>query len=273
MAFATVLELNKNVKAISEIVLKIVKDQEILLLPKPSAFNFQPGTQTQTIEAAAGDGVMAPVGIYDTRREPRLELSFPTVQLELFATQFDRRLQESTAIAVNVPMSFKVRSDGSGGGMFPAAVTDDQIQFSVVEDQETLASVKANELTLPLSKLPYADWSTWKSTATLSFAVGANGELVFSDDLLGAEGIVEFQQIPLDVTEFASDTIGLIEISTILVDSDNKINLFSMESAQIDKASANLQVGSGTSLSIIGLASAGNCEGFNLRYTGKKVSC
>jgi hypothetical protein len=259
--------LNRSFKGISELSITRLNDNVTYSFPSPSNFTLNPtiGEKIQMIRNAVGEKDFG--SSYTISKSAELTVTYDYMSSELVSFRLGNQLATGT-FATAIPRQILATN-----ALVPADVLGG-LYFGVVADAVTSGSIVKAGISTALTQQPFA---TFSSATLNSFAIGANGAVKISDNLVTAGQIITLV-IPITglVGAGISDLlVGPVAIRAKLVDSLNQLTLFEAKNASINLGSANFSFdGEGSSELAFRLAPIpGACSSFNLINLGITVNC
>lgn len=152
--------------------------ERVLVLPNASEVSFDQGIELEEVMAASPLGEMTLVDIYPKARNPKITLKFPKKTPEILGMKMGYAFEETTNMpAIIARNGIKVTGD------IPASLAGYE-GFGIAADVvgAEASYLDENQTSVPLTQV---DFATAMGSSTLSFAVGLNGAMKFSSDLLG----------------------------------------------------------------------------------------
>ena len=202
---------------------------------------------------------------YVVGRDYNLNISYSVQNPELLAFKIGTYFEENTR-DVYFQKTYTVRKD-----TYPA-YTAGQFGFGIEADADAIGSYLVNHVSTPLTQQPYA---TFTAATANSFAVGANGALKFSTNLVTANQTVSIR-IPYTLTglSIGETIVGEHSISAILITKENEVVLFTAFSAKPDLSNGTIDPSAeGLEIPMFVKTPPGECLAYDLLYTGLKVQC
>lgn len=203
--------------------------------PVPSGSTVNLSAQQQELTESNCRAVIQNVFRSTSQQDYTLELQYGYKLPDLIATALGRRIENATNVdslwgmgAITVPdvasPSYAAVSSGTWG-------------FGIVEDAPGDASY-LNEDGVSI-KLTQQAFAAFVPTTPLSFAIGANGALKFSEDLRGRRFSVD--QVAIQIAEMyrLGGALGELAISLYLINNDFKLVRWDFPSATINPQSIN----------------------------------
>lgn len=266
---------NRSFKSIAAVNMVRLGDGVLMNFPNPTGLTIQEGIEQKEVEGVSETGERVRLYSYPRARKPTAVVSFMHLQPELLALRMGNQLEEASVTA-SVPIKVWVQKAEY------AAKAAGQKGYGVAEDVNLgvagapVGSVTRGELSVVLTQAAWANYSSWR-TNPLTFAIGANGALRFSDDLVTASDVVS---INFPVTEtmarISDELAGSFKVDALLVDSTNSVHYLSIFNATIDLANASLDAAADTvELNLFLNTPPGSCRAWNLYSpkTNKGVAC
>jgi hypothetical protein len=240
--------------------------QRALVLPNASEVSFDQGIELEEVMAASPLGEMTLVDIYPKQRNPKITLKFPKKTPETLGMKMGYAFEQAT----DLPVIF-ARNGIKVVGDFPASVTGYE-GFGIVADVPGAEAsyLDENQISVPLTQVNYA---TSITASTLSFAVGANGALKFSPDLLGE--YVSWR-IPATITEGMTLTeaaFSRFALTLVSVQRDLKIVCFEFPEV-ISPGDGEISFNDDTiDIELRMVYDGSNCLPFRVKYLGQARKC
>jgi hypothetical protein len=264
----TIQALNKSYKGVSQISLTRLDDNVTFAFPSPETFSISSNIEEKIQMTRNEFGEKVRGGTFKMGEMPELSISYGYVQPEMIAFRLGQRLAEGTVdteIPRQVIAADSIPADATGG-----------LYFGIAADPATaIASIIVDSISVPLTRQPFA---TFAPATPLSYAVGANGALLFSTDLVAAKESVTLV-LPITGATVASISdllVGPLAIKAKLVDSTNGVTLISIPNATVNLSGANFSFGSDEN-SEIGFyvnSTPGACRSWDLYVlSGVTVQC
>jgi hypothetical protein len=220
--------LQRKFKGISNLVIRDTTNDKTYNWIRPAGFNLQDGVQVvkQSTKNVAGETVVT--NIYTSGRDTMLTVSYQAAYAELYYMMLGYQSETATKTLpigqlIKVPTTGVISAVASG--LFGYQIAVDAVSKAAKTDPTGSYSVE-------LTQDDYADHATWKTTDD-KFGVGANGELVFSNNLQGDYVTVSVPASVTGVTQ-GNTPIGELEITCTLVESNNTVHLLHIPSAIVN---------------------------------------
>lgn len=263
----TIQILNQSFKGISTLAITRLTDNVVYNWPSPATFNVASNIEEKIQMTRNELGEKARAGTYKMGEMPELTISYEYLQPEMIAYRLGNQLASGN-FSTSIPRQVRVIAED-----VPAdAVTG--IYGALTLDAEAIASVTRNSVSVPLTRV---DTASFVNTAEDTFAVGAEGALKFSANLVAANEIVTIVTpvSNLAATHISDLLVGPISVKAKLVTSRNTVTLFEAPNASVNLAGANFDFG-GEGTSEIGLYLnnvPGTCRAWNMYNTPLVIQC
>jgi hypothetical protein len=182
-------------KSIVYAVIKDLTTGMLLVLPPPSGGQFETGIELTAIEAVNCEGITSTVKRFQAKQDPKVSLTFGAKTPDVVCLALGRKLQANASGTSQMDASsFQVPSDG----LVPA-VTTGTMGFGIAANAVATASWQnAEGVSEALVQDPtFATFDPAAVGSTKKFAIGANGEMKFGNELRGRRISME---IPYSIT-------------------------------------------------------------------------
>lgn len=229
-------QLYKTVQGITDASIK-TETGKLLVLPTAAGSVFNPGQEIQEVEATSRLGEKVIVDTYNLARKPTIQLDWQQKNLQLMSLrlglEFEQVATANTAKVVSngsliTKNSYSAAADGYEGNGMPADQAG-SVAY-VLEESGT---------TTELVRQPYASFNP---ATPLSFAQGANGARMFSNDLINKYVAYEFPHALSNVLQLSETPIGNLSLTLMTIMSDRSILQFNFPSVSVklDEGDINL---------------------------------
>ncbi|KYC42098.1 hypothetical protein WA1_19045 [Scytonema hofmannii PCC 7110] len=212
-------QLYNGIKQNTDVVLEDLETPgRILVIPNASEVSYDPGIELEEVMASTPLGVMQIVDVYPKSQNPVVNLTFPKKTPEILGMKMGLKMATEASMSSFVARNgFKVE-----GTSYPAATTGYE-GFGITADIEGAIASYLDEdgISVPLTQGTFATFST--GSPTLSFAVGLNGAMKFSDDLIGK--YVSWR-IPVTITDglyLSEAAFNRFKMNLVFVQNDLRI--------------------------------------------------
>lgn len=260
----TVAINNRTYFGISALSITRTRDGVIYNFPTPDTFVVSPNVQQKVQNGRNAQGQATRLRSYKAGEFPELSISYAVMRPELISFQVGNELVGGSYLTAIPKLLLVTQST------YPAAAVGFVGKGIVVNAVTKASSVKGN-LSVPLSQVPYV--SGTPLTGPLTFSVGVDGALIFSDDVIGQ---VVSMVIPctLLANSWSDLILGDHSINAAMVDTENQVTFFNaplmtpnLEGTQINPSAE------GTELKFFLNTPPGACRAFNIYETELKVAC
>lgn len=260
---------NRTFVGIAYLTLERLSDGVILTWPAPQNFVLNPGIEQ--VEQMGRDALGREVrtNTYVRAVKPELTVSYQYLQPEMIGYMVGEELISGT-FDTSYPKLLTVTS-----ATF-AADTTGGILNGISADIDAKASViREGSISTLLTRQPFATFTGTSPANDDSFAIGANGALKFSDNLVTNSDVVALL-IPVSVTgtKISDVLVGEHRVYATLVDTQNQVVLFEAYNVEPNLNGRTINFGESSSeFSFYVNNPPGGCRAWNLVDTGKSVAC
>lgn len=264
----TVSVNNRTFIAVSNLVMIRDRDKTVLNLPSPTTFQLNTGIEQiqQTSKDGLGREVLA--RNYIRAVKPTLSITYAHINPELIQFSFGQEFASGTA-TTRYPRLLQVTKanyTAAAAGFFGNGI--------VADPALAYASVTVGDFSTALTREAYT--GTGALTGTKKFAIGANGALQFSQDLVDAQEVISLS-VPYSITganKLSDIILGSHSLTAAMVDTENKVTIFEAYSIKPNLSNSQIDFGSGNLAINFDLFSPpGSCSAYSVVATGLKVNC
>lgn len=259
---------------ISNLLLQRQSDGVIFSWPQPETFVLNTGIAEQVQMGRDSLGRKVRSNTYVSEEMPELTINYQYVSGELVSFQVGKRMALGT-FATMVPRSLVVRQ-----ASYPAAAVGflfDGVLATETEAAGVLAGASAsytdeNGISTALTRQPFA---TFAGATVDSFAVGDDGALKFSDDIVAEQRLVTLL-IPASIAgaKISETLVGPMRLYATLVDTNNKVSIFEAPNVSANLSGRSVSFGEGSlELAMYLNFLPGTCSSWSLIETPLKVAC
>jgi hypothetical protein len=240
----------------------------VLVLPGVSEIskNFNIEVATQSVMTPGGGGVRRTVYVDTVAEDPQFTFTFPAVVPELLAMRYGRALTTETSVERYITNS---NLSVTGSGIYNASTTG-QLGYSVAVDAESEASYLDGEISVALTQEAFATFDP--AVDTLAFAVGANGALKFSNDLIGKVVGYRIPATYTSVTGLGEDKFDNFSVNIMMINNDRSVLVIDIPEASIRADQGDITFGQPLQLTVSALA-GGRCTGEQITWLSEKDVC
>jgi hypothetical protein len=266
---------NRSYKSMSRLNIEILGSLLIFNSPVPSGFNLAEGIEQKEQEGKSDNGESVRLFSFPTARKGSLSVSYAHMQDELVALRTGVQLEErsySTRYPVKLWVT-KGEYAPAGEGKLGYGLSED---VNIGTPNGARGSVTRGELSVPITQAVWADYAIWR-TNPLQFAIGANGALRFSDDIVAMNDVSSLS-IPVTgtVSLFSDKSVGTVRLEALVVDNLDRVHFIEIYNATIDLSDAGVDMGSDTmDLKFFLNTPPGYCRSWNMitPKTNNLVAC
>lgn len=261
----TIALLNETFKGISELKMYRHSDGLLYHLPTPQNFVLQDQKEQRMQYTRDWMGRRTRANTYVVATEASLSISYSVVNPELLAFRIGTYFESKTN-DLYFTRSYTVTQNN-----FPAYALG-SFGKGIVADADAKASKKVGYISTPLTIQPYA---TFTPATANSFAVGADGALKFSDNLVAARETVSVM-IPYTLTglSIGDEIVGGHSLVAHLVTTENKVVVFTAFNVTPDLNGASIDASAeGLEIPLFVNIVPGGCYSYQMVYTNLSVEC
>lgn len=223
-------------KGISNLIITDIETEVNYLFPKPDSFNLVPGIQIRQTMTMNNLGNKVPSNQFPVAENPVLSISYSHMQPEMIAFAMGNTLVSGT-FTTHIPKLQLVQQ-----GQYPAAAVG-ILGKGIVADSDAVASVVRDNVSVALTLEDFASYNTWKTTPD-NFAVGADGALAFSDNLVTNKEVVALSIPYTGTMQKISDVVANpVRVSATLVNNRNKVDIIEIPFATPDPSNVQINPG------------------------------
>jgi hypothetical protein len=240
----------------------------VLVLPGVSEIskNFNIEVATQSVMTPGGGGIRRTVYVDTVAEDPQFTFTFPAVTPELFAMRYGRALATETSVERYITNS---NMEITGSASYPASSTG-QLGYAVAADAPSEASYLDGEISVALTQVDFATID--QAVDTLSFAVGANGALKFTNDLIGKNVGYRIPATYTSVTGLGEGIFQNFSVNIMMIQNDRSVLVIDIPSASIRADQGDITFGQPLQLTVSALA-GGRCTGEQITWLSEKDVC
>lgn len=230
----TVDGINDTFRGIADLVFTDKSTGELLVMPKPATFSIQENPIQRRLPTTDSAGYSTFQGAFKKGYDWQMLLSYANLQPEILQFRLARKFKN-----VSNKVSTFQRTIYVYANQIPGAATADVAGHSITADNTAAkASVKEGNFSTPLERVPFA--SLDPEDDTMSFAIGANFALKFSNDLIDKTVAVSCPYtIPAAVT-LGSEVLPRYEVNATLVTTSNEAVLVRVFDASVNVEGAGV---------------------------------
>jgi hypothetical protein len=262
-------DINVGIKSVAAISLYDKTAGAALVLQTTKAVTFSPGI-TQRVEYASNElGVEVPVRQVVDREDPTIKIVYPKKNLDALAQGLNRKWVKAgatTAVDTNWVRQFTPTK-----GDYPAVLAGIE-GFGVAQDPVgAVGSVLLDGVSEPMTIQPYA---TFVPATPKSFAIGLNGALKFSTDVIGSSVLIDVPNPILGIYYLGEKPFSNLSMRVSLIMDDFKMIQLRFPSAAIsqDNTSINFAEG-GVEATYRSIFDGSRCVAYDMVYLGTARTC
>lgn len=261
---------NLTYVGVAYLAIERVSDNLVYAFPQPQGFTVNTGATMRQQEGRSAVGQMVRTGAYKTGEMPELTISYNYMNSELIAFSMGNELI-SGSFATHYPKLITVTA-----ASIPGDTVSGNILNGLSADIDALASYKKDGISISLTRQPFATFAGASPANDDSFAIGADGALKFSDNLVANNEVVALK-IPKNMTgvSISDILVGQLSIQAALIDTLNQVTIFEATNAAINMEGKSFDFSGegGVEMSFYLNNPPGACRAWDLIATTDKVSC
>lgn len=261
---------NLTYVGVAYLTIQRVQDGLVYAFPAPQGFTVNTGISMRQQEGRNALARNVRTGAYASGEMPELVISYNYMNAELIAFSMGNELISGT-FSSYYPKLVQVT-----GASMPGDTVVGNILNGLAADVAAIAAYKKDGVSISLTRQPYATFSGGSPANDDSFAIGVNGALKFSDNLVTGREVVAMK-IPKAFTGVSiSDVlVGQLEIQAALVDTMNQITIFQATNASVNMEGKTFDFSGegGVEFNFFLNNPPGGCRSWDLIATTNTVSC
>lgn len=173
-------DITNGIRSIAAMSFMDLDTNTAIVLQATRAVTFSPGVTQEVLYASNELGVEVPVRQINSREDPTIQVTFPRKNLDALSQGLNRKW---TKAGTTTPVAVRyVRTFTPTANSYAAATTGNEGFALTADPAGGRGSVNLAGVSEPLTQATFAGFAP--ATATKSYAVGANGALAFSNDIL-----------------------------------------------------------------------------------------
>ena len=247
-----------------------VSDGLVYAFPAPQGFTVNTGASMRQQEGRNSLARSVRTGAYVTGEMPELTISYNYMSAELIAFSMGNELISGTFDSYYPKLIEVTQAD------IPGDTVIGNILNGLSADVSAIAAYKKDGISISLTRQPYATFDGTSPTNNDSFAIGADGALKFSNNLVTGREVVAMK-IPKSMTgvSISEVLVGQLEIQAALVDTLNQITIFEATNASVNMEGKTFDFSGegGTEFNFFLNNPPGACRSWDLIATTDTVSC
>jgi hypothetical protein len=234
-----------------------------------NAIQFNPGVTEEIVYAASELGIEQPVKKQVTREDPTMQVTVPRKSLEAISFATGRKWEDGT----NVPATW-VRTFIPTKGEY-AAKTAGYEGFGIAADPaNAIGSILIKEgIPEAATRVAFGTAGTALS-GTKSFAIGENGALKFTPDLVGIPFAMKVPYVLATAQVLGEEYYRALALVVTLLMDDKKLVQIEFNEASIVLDGSSLNFGEpGLQMTFRSMLTGETCVGYQMRYLGLGRKC
>jgi hypothetical protein len=254
---------------ISSLLMKRKSDNVVLTWPVPNTFVLNTNIEQRIQEGRNSQGRKVRTGSYVTGEMPELTISYSYIQPEMISFNTGNQ-QASGTFGTFIPRLLEVSRDS-----YAADATGFLLDGVAADAAGATASVTRLGVSVALNRQPFATFDGTSPANDDSFAIGADGALLFSDNLVTNRDVVAIL-IPNTVTgiKLSDVLVGPHELYATMIDTRNKVSVFEALNVTPNIEGRTLDFGGeGMEISLFVNNLPGECRAWNVLNTELSVNC
>lgn len=264
-------QLYTGTKMVTDVIIRDLENSSnLIVLPNPSEVTFDQGIELEEVMGVTPLGEMQLVDLYPRQRDPRIQLTFPKKTPETLGMKFGYRMEETAGMSAVLCRNGVLIDRNSY-----AAATTGKEGFGIVADVAGAVASYLNEnnLSVPLTQGTFATFDS--AAATLSFAVGLNGALKFSDDLIGKYVSYEIPYtIATGGVSMTESFFNRFKPTLVVIQNDLKIVSFEYPEAIVDQSDGEINFNESQLQVTLRVTYNGTgCLPVKVKYLGQARAC
>lgn len=233
-----------------------------------ASYNFNATVTTQQALNLGGGGVARTVYNSTDAEDPQITLTFPSPLPNMVAMRFDRALETSASEVLEVSNSNLLVT---GSGSYPAVATG-QYGFEIAADEPNAVAAVHNDAGSE-DQLTLSTFSTFDPVLeTTSFAVGVNGALKFSNDLIGKTVSYSIPATYTNVLKLGDGAWSRFKMVVTMLNNDRSITQMVVPEAEIRRDQGDITFGEELQLTF-SPTSGGRCQPIDMYWLPNLDAC
>jgi len=239
----------------------------VVVLPSVSEISKNFNIEVETLQAMTpgSGGVNRTVDVSTMSEDPQYTFTFPALTPELWAIRSGRRLETNASVLRYVTHSnFYVQANE-----YPARAAGD-LGYAIAADANADASYLIDGISVALTQSTFAAFDP--AVETLSFAVGENGAMKFSNDLIGKTVGYRIEATYSNVTELGEARYDRFGVNILMIQNDRQLVNVNMPEAFIRLDQGDITFGQPVQITVSPVT-GGRCQAEYITYLGEKDAC
>lgn len=239
----------------------------VLVTPGVSAVTRNPNIELSDIQALeyGSKGVLRTVSTRTISENLQYTFTLPAVTPEIFSIVAGRALETTSSVERYLSRSnFLIEANE-----YPAKAAG-ELGYAVAADAVSQASYLNGELSAALTQVNFATLDP--AVDTLSFAVGANGALKFTNDLIGKSVGYRIPATYTNVTTLGENAFKKFSVDILMIQDDYKMFNIHLPEVDVRRDAGDVTFGQEVQVTVSALT-AGRCVSELITYLGESDSC
>jgi hypothetical protein len=230
-----------------------------------NAVTFSPGIAQEIIYAANELGIEQPVKVRTTREDPTLQITFPRKTLGAIGFATGRKWKSAALANCKWVRTFVPTKEE-----YPAQTTGFEGFGVALDPANAIGSTLIAEVAEAATRIAYGTAGT-PLVGTKSFAIGLNGALKFTTDLVDNPFTMEVPYTLPNVYELSEEYFRKLRmVVTLIMDDFKLVQLEFLEASPVlDNSSLNFGE-PGLQATFRSMLTGASCVGYQMRYLGDK---
>lgn len=261
----TIQIATRTFKGISNLNLTRLSDGVVLNWPAPDNFVLDLGIEQRVQFSRDAQGNRVRAGSYKAGENPSLSITYGFIQPEMIGFKIGQQVASQT-LDTYIPYQVLVNK-----AEFAAGATGSILDGVAADPTTAAASVTRAGISTALTRQAYASFT---AATDDTYAIGADGALKFSTNLVTAEEVVTLSIPYAGMTALAlSDVVvGPHRLNARLVDNNNKVVLFESYNVTPNLEGGSVEFGGEQFDLSLFLNSAAGCRSYQMIDTNLTVS-
>lgn len=244
---------------------RIIATDEIIKFLTPDSFEIDLGIKTKAIDTSNSVGHQTEAYRYQTENKPTAMFKLGNANTQNVALAANRDIQKVTGSAEKV----LIQKQALVAQTPPSP--PDGLGYGIAVDAVTNASAHMYGSSVPLVQQP---WASFNAATPLSYAVGLQGAIKFSTDLITARAYVSLISIEnIDIEQMLFNSRGLTEWTFMLRNSDDTMTKVFIPTININPEGVKLSSKSEGQEIKGNISITSGCAGYSVKDLKVKTFC
>lgn len=251
--------VDRTIRGIGNFVFYDIEAEKVLNIQKGVGFQIVDNTVQGRIQTTSTAGYMVYGDNYPKGFDRQFSLQYNVQQPDVLQFKFANKFLQASSKVYNYPVNLEVYNTTIPGH------TTGQIFYSVQEDDTANFSKTVSNATVKLTKVDYASFN---ASTDDTFAVGDNGELKFSTNLVNSY-VSGYIELTLSGLELSSTPTPLMSVFGTVITTDNEVAILNIAKVKPNFEGTGYYPGNDTiDLPFFIQDIAGKTTPYDLMYTG-----